>query len=66
MKIQGPLNIYLHWFCDFYLGKRTPDDLRQIGRWKKTAGQNSRFRIWLVNQIIKQYSVIMVAQQNLT
>lgn len=36
------------------MGKRCPDDERQIDRWKKTAGPNSRFRLWLINQIIKQ------------
>ena len=36
------------------MGKRGPDDERQVDRWLKTAGPNSRFRKWLVNQIIKK------------
>lgn len=44
---------WVHWYCDFYLGKRCPDDKRQIDRWLKTAGPNSRFRKWLVTLIIK-------------
>lgn len=43
---------WVEWYCDFYLGKRCEDDVRQISRWKKTAGPNSRFRRWLLNQII--------------
>ena len=43
------------WYCDFFMGKRCPDDERQIDRWLKTAGPNSRFRIWLVNQIIDKH-----------
>ncbi len=43
----------MQWYCEFYNGRRCEDDERQIDRWKKTAGENSRFRIWLVNQIIK-------------
>ena len=39
------------WYVGFYLGRRTPDDERQIDRWLKTAGPNSRFRRWLVHQI---------------
>lgn len=48
---------WTQWYCDFYLGKRTPDDERQISRWLKTAGPNSRFRIWLINQIKRKKSV---------
>ena len=40
-----------HPYCDFYQGKRCPDDEWQISRWKKTAGPNSRFRKWLINMI---------------
>lgn len=42
---------WVHWYCDFYQGKRCEDDKRQISRWEKTAGPNSRFRMWLINQI---------------
>ena len=33
----------MQWYCDFYIGERGPDDERQIDRWLKTAGPNSRF-----------------------
>lgn len=45
---------WVEWYCDYYSGKRSPDDQRQIDRWVNTAGPNSRFRKWLVNQIKKK------------
>ena len=42
---------WVHWYCDFYLGKRCPDDDRQIKRWIQTAGPSSRFRKRLINMI---------------
>ena len=30
---QNPYG-WVHWYCDFYMGKRSPDDERQIKRWK--------------------------------
>lgn len=43
---------WVQWYCDFYNGKRCDDDERQIKRWINTAGEKSRFRVWLCNQII--------------
>ena len=45
---------WVQWYCDFFMGKRSPDDDRQISRWKGVAGPNGRFRKWLVTQIIKK------------
>lgn len=42
---------WVHWYCDFFMGKRGSDDERQIKRWLKTAGPNSRFRVRLINMI---------------
>ena len=47
---------WVHWYCDFYMGKRGPDDDRQVGRWKKLAGNNGRFMRFLVTQLIKKGS----------
>ena len=44
---------WVQWYCDFYSGKRGPDDERQINRWIRTAGPKSRFRRALINLIIK-------------
>ena len=45
---------WVHWYCDFYLGKRSRDDQRQINRWKGLAGTNGRFMKFLVTQIQKK------------
>lgn len=42
---------WVHWYCDFYIGKRCEDDEWQIDRWTKTAGPKSRFRRRLINMI---------------
>lgn len=47
---------WFHWYCDFYSGKRCPDDERQIKRWLNTAGPSSRFRRNLINQIKRKES----------
>lgn len=45
---------WVQWYCDFYSGKRGPDDERQIQRWIQTAGPNSRFRKRLIGMIREQ------------
>ena len=45
---------WVHWYCDFCLGRRGPDDARQIRRWTGLAGLNGRFRKFLVTQIVKK------------
>ena len=45
---------WIQWYCDFYNGKRCPDDNRQIKRWKGVAGPQGRFRKWLVTLIKKK------------
>jgi hypothetical protein len=45
---------WVHWYCDYYMGKRSPDDERQIARWHALAGPNGRFRKFLITQIQKK------------
>ena len=45
---------WMNWYCDFYNGKRSEDDRRQITRWKQLTGPNGRFRKFLVTQILKK------------
>lgn len=50
---QNPYG-WMHWYCDFFSGKRGPDDERQVKRWVQTAGPRSRFRRALINLIAKK------------
>ena len=47
---------WVHWYCDFYSGKRCKDDERQIKRWLALAGSKGRFMRFLVTQILKKKS----------
>lgn len=57
-KWMHPNNPYgwVNWYCDFYNGRRGPDDERQIDRWRGLAGKNGRFMRFLVTQILKNNS----------
>lgn len=46
---------WVHWYCAFYNGKRSPDDERQVKRWAALAGPRGRFMRFLVTQILKQH-----------
>lgn len=45
---------WVEWYCDFYHGKRSEDDERQVKRWVQTAGPKSRFRRQLINRILRK------------
>ena len=45
---------WMQWYCEFYSGRRSKDDDRQIKRWCQLAGPNGRFRKWLITQILKK------------
>ena len=47
---------WVQWYCRFYMGRRSPDDKRQISRWKRLAGKNGRFRRQLISLIRKRNS----------
>ena len=51
---------WFQWFCRYSKGRRTKDDERQIGRWLKLTGPKGRFRITLMNKIIKKEQHIMI------
>jgi hypothetical protein len=44
---------WVHWYCDYYSGKRGEDDDYQINRWLNIAGPNGRWRKRLINTIKK-------------
>jgi hypothetical protein len=60
---------WFQWYCRYSLGRRTPDDERQIKRWSGLAGPNGRFRRRLMNMLIdgrkeyNDYSVSPVIRQ---
>ena len=53
MKASHPYG-WVHWYCDFYMGKRGEDDERQIKRWEALAGPRGRFMRFLVTQVLKK------------
>ena len=42
---------WVHWYCDYYNGRRTPDDNRQIMRWLNFTGPKGRFKNRLLNMV---------------
>jgi len=42
---------WVQWYCEFYSGRRSDDDNRQIQRWLNFAGPNGRFYLRLINMI---------------
>lgn len=49
MHPQDPYG-WIQWYFRYYLGRRSPDDERQIKRWLNFAGPNGRFRRRLINE----------------
>ena len=45
---------WVQWYCEFFMGRRSEDDIRQISRWKNLTGPKGRFRRLLVRQILKK------------
>ena len=45
---------WFQWYCRFYLGRRTDDDERQIGRGLRCFSPTGRWRIRLCNEINKR------------
>lgn len=43
---------WFQWYCRFFQGRRTSDDVRQIQRWMGVAGRKGRFKSQLCNKII--------------
>jgi len=41
------------WYCRFYLGRRSRDDDRQIGRWKNCTGPKGRWKNNLIGKVAR-------------
>lgn len=35
---------WFQWYCKFYMGRRSRDDERQVGRWQRACGPAGRFK----------------------
>mmetsp|Transcript_3243 Transcript_3243/g.7642 ORF Transcript_3243/g.7642 Transcript_3243/m.7642 type:complete len:253 (+) Transcript_3243:38-796(+) len=44
---------WFHWYCRFFLGRRSTDDDRQIARWSGVASAKGRFRNQLIRKCVK-------------
>lgn len=44
---------WFQWYCRLFLGRRSSDDARQVDRWLKGQGPKGRWRLQLMNKIIK-------------
>jgi len=53
IKKQDPYG-WVQWYCEFYSGRRSSDDRRQIDRWLAFAGPNGRFLRRLAKMIKSQ------------
>lgn len=45
---------WYEWYINFFRGRRSPDDTRQIKRWANIAGSKGRFRLNLCGKIWKK------------
>jgi len=43
IRSQDPRG-WFQWYCNYYLGRRSSDDERQIARWKDFCGHSGRWR----------------------
>lgn len=44
---------WFQWYCRFYMGRRSPDDERQVQRWLGVCGPNGRWKKDLVVKIVR-------------
>lgn len=53
IRAQDPYG-WVEWYCNFYVGRRSDDDERQIKRWLAFCGPKGRFRRQLINRIYRK------------
>lgn len=51
IKPQDPYG-WFQWYCRFFLGRRSEDDERQIGRWARVCGERGRWRNNLIAKCV--------------
>ncbi|KAK3097324.1 hypothetical protein FSP39_008631 [Pinctada imbricata] len=52
MHKQDPYG-WFQWYCRFFQGRRTADDLRQVGRWLRCAGPTGRWKNNLIAKCVR-------------
>lgn len=52
MRGQDPRG-WFQWYCNYYLGRRSEDDDRQIKRWNGFCGEDGRWRNNIYSKIYK-------------
>lgn len=55
IKAQDPYG-WFQWYCRYYLGRRSPDDNRQITRWINFTGAKGRWKISIVREVEKRHA----------
>ena len=58
---------WFEWYCKYYLGRRHPDDDRQISRWQNFCGKNGRWKDRIYSRIYetKNWKISPRIQQSL-
>jgi len=54
VRVTWPFPLHSLRYCRFFLGRRSEDDARQIGRFNQVMGPTGRFRTNLMNQIVRK------------
>ena len=49
---------WFQWYCRYFLGRRTDDDKRQIGRWNNFCGEKGRWRNYIYSKIYSKKTSI--------
>ena len=49
---------WFQWYCRYYLGRRSDDDLRQIQRWNNFCGEKGRWRNYIYSKIQKKSTTV--------
>ncbi|KAL4858951.1 Volume-regulated anion channel subunit [Chlorella vulgaris] len=44
---------WFQWYCRFYMGRRSEDDVRQISRWRGVVGDKGRWMRALANKVVR-------------
>jgi len=47
---------WFQWYCRFFLGRRSYDDMRQIKRWESITGEGGRFRNQLIGRCARAHT----------